>query len=253
MGDAVTTTDGDRDRPERVGVGGPVTGRPAAQGDIRPLRPLVVRHHDVVDNLRTAYDGGAESRDSREKTPWKLAERAAYLQRLKDERRPRLLEIGAGTGQDSRYFQEHGLEVTAIDLSPGMVARCRAKGVDATVMDVLGLDFPAESFDAVYTVNCLLHVPNADLPAALERIRAVLRPGGLVYLGVYGGPAEEGISETDVHDPPRFFSWRTDEQIQQFAEKSFDLVDFHVVEPEAAHFQSLTLRRPVSAPGESAA
>jgi SAM-dependent methyltransferase len=205
---------------------------------------MSARYRDVVESLRTAYDGAVEHRDRMEKAPWKVTERAAFLRRLRDESCRRLLELGAGTGQDSAFFAGHGLQVVATDLSPEMVARCREKGLDARVMDFLHLDFPAESFDAVYALNCLLHVPNADLPAVLEVIASVLRPGGLFFLGVYGRDlAEEGAFEDGIHHPPRFFSWRTDEQIQQFARRGFDIVDFHVVGQGRQHFQSLTLRR----------
>jgi len=203
------------------------------------------RYQDVTETLRTAYDGAVEHRDRLEKAPWKITERAGFLRRLRDDGCRRLLELGAGTGQDSAFFAGHGLQVVATDLSPQMVARCREKGLDARVMDFLHLDFPDGSFDAVYALNCLLHVPNADLPAVLEIIASVLRPGGLFFLGVYGrDAAEEGPLDDGVHDPPRFFSWRTDEQIQQFAGRCFDSVDFHVVGLGQLHFQSLTLRRP---------
>jgi len=202
------------------------------------------RHEDVLDALRTAYDGGAATRDRREKASWKLAERAAFLERLRGQGSRRLLELGAGTGHDSAYFQEHGLDVVAVDLSPQMVARCRAKGLDARVMDFLHLDFPPESFDAAYAINCLLHVPDGDLPAVLAAIRGLLRPGGLFFLGVYGGREHAGTLDDDDHDPPRFFAFRTDEAIQRYAARSFDIVDFHVVAPDGLHFQSLTLRRP---------
>ena len=89
-----------------------------------------------------------------------------------------------------------------------------------------------------------LHVPNADLPAVLAAIRAVLRPGGWLYMGVYGGDGHEGPAEDDRHEPPRFFSWRTDEQIKGFVTRYFSLVDCHVIEPGRLHFQSLTMRRP---------
>jgi hypothetical protein len=68
--------------------------------------------------------------------------------------------------------------------------------------------------------------------------------GGLFFLGVYGGDAGEGVAAWDHHDPPRFFSWRTDEQLRRFAEASFDVVDFHVASAGDHRFQSLTLRRP---------
>jgi SAM-dependent methyltransferase len=162
-----------------------------------------VRYEDVIGSLREAYDGGAERRDVSGKASWKLVEREAFLRRLNAQGGGRLLEIGAGTGQDSVYFRENGLDVVAVDLAPAMVALCREKGVDAHVMDFLSLDFAPGSFDAVYALNCLLHVPNSDLPAVLEAIRAVTRPGGLFFLGVYGGGdvLGEGSFEWDDHRP----------------------------------------------------
>jgi SAM-dependent methyltransferase len=204
-------------------------------------------YQQVRADLRLAYDSAADRRDRKDKQPWKLAERAAFLARLQQANSMRLLEIGAGTGQDSAFFASCGLDVVATDLSPAMVARCRAKGLDARVMDFSQPDFPPESFDAIYAMNCLLHVPNAELPAVLASIARVLRPGGLFFLGVYGGSeaSEEGPAESDDHVPARFFSWRTDDQIAQFASVSFDIVDFHVVQPGSEYrFQSLTLRRP---------
>lgn len=203
------------------------------------------RYTDVVDNLRRSYDSGVERRDQMHKTPWKLAEREAFAERLRADGCRRLLEIGAGTGQDSEYFAGLGLQVVAVDLSPAMVRRCRDKGIDAHAMDLRHLDLPPSSFDAVYSLNCLLHVPNADLPAVLRNIRAVLRPGGWFFLGVYGNEesSEGPATEWDDHDPPRFFSWRSNEQIQRFARESFDIVDFHTVPVrDGETFQSLTLR-----------
>ncbi|SCG53051.1 class I SAM-dependent methyltransferase [Micromonospora humi] len=205
---------------------------------------MSLRYDDVLGPLREAYDARASWRDALTKEPWKLAERQAFRNRLAPG--ARLLEIGAGTGQDGVYFQQEGFAVVATDLSPAMVEHCRAKGIEAHVMDFLHLDFPADSFDAVFAMNCLLHVPNHDLPAVLAAIRTVLRPGGLFFVGVYGGnESAEGPKSDDEHGPPRFFSWRTDEQLLGFATAWFDVVDFHSIGVGRGHrFQSLTLRRP---------
>ncbi|TYB35037.1 class I SAM-dependent methyltransferase [Micromonospora sp. AP08] len=205
---------------------------------------MTIRYADVLRPLREAYDSRAAWRDGLSKEPWKVAERQAFRDRLAAG--ARLLEIGAGTGQDSAWFQREGFGVVAADLSPAMVEHCRAKGIEAHVMDFLRLDFPASSFDAVFAMNCLLHVPNQDLPAVLAAIRAILRPGGLFFVGVYGSTeSAEGPISGDQHEPPRFFSFRTDEQLLTFAAASFDVVDFHSVDVGGGHrFQSLTLRRP---------
>ena len=69
---------------------------------------------------------------------------------------------------------------------------------------------------------------------------------GLFFVGVWGGTERaEGPIAGDEHVPPRFFSWRTDEQLLGFASAWFDVVDFHAVGAGRGHrFQSLTLRRP---------
>jgi SAM-dependent methyltransferase len=208
------------------------------------MTDMAVRYDDVLGPLREAYDARAAWRDARTREPWKVAERQAFRNRLAPG--TRLLEVGAGTGQDSAYFQGEGLSVVAADLAPAMVEHCRAKGIEAHVMDFLHLNLPTRSFDAVYAMNCLLHVPNRDLPAVLAAIRAVLRPGGLFFVGVYGGnDSGEGTIDNDEHTPARFFSWRTDEQLLSFAAASFDVVDFHTVDlGHGYRFQSLTLCRP---------
>lgn len=204
-------------------------------------------YDQIRAELRASYGAdGARYRDTQEKPDWKLAERAGFLGRLQQQNCRTLLEMGAGTGQDGLYFAAGGLEVTASDLSPDMAAACRAKGLRAVVMEIGAPAFRAGSFDAVYAMNCLLHVPNAELPRALAAIQRLLRPGGLFFLGVHGGVGEEGPLAGDDHVPPRFFSRRTDAQIQDFARGFFEIVDFHVVSlrPDHHGFQSLTLRRP---------
>src|SRR3954466_9620465 len=125
---------------------------------------MTSRYADVLADLRAPYDPGAADREKLIKQQFKLDERAAFLDRVRAIEAETLLEVGAGTGQDSLFFAEEGLDVTAVDQSPEMVDWCRAKGLRAYVRDVLHLGFEPDSFDAVYTMNCLLHVPNADLP-----------------------------------------------------------------------------------------
>ncbi|MCY1137782.1 class I SAM-dependent methyltransferase [Actinoplanes sp. Pm04-4] len=202
---------------------------------------------DVVARNRSAYnERAAANRDTHPKEQWKQDERAAFLDRLRAAEARTLLEVGCGTGQDSLYFQQEGLEVTAADLSPAMVSHARSKGLNASVRDVLALGFPESTFDAVYSLNTLLHVPNADLDAALAAIRTVLTPGGLFFLGVYGGgKEEEGVVPEDVHEPPRFFSFRSDQQLLAYAVRAFEVLDFHIRNDGTDfRFQSLTLVKP---------
>jgi SAM-dependent methyltransferase len=129
-----------------------------------------------------------------------------------------------------------------------MVERCRALGLVAHVMDVADLRFPPGAFGAVYAMNCLVHVPKAQLRGVLEGIRRVLEPGGLFYLGLYGGREFEGVWEGDHFEPKRFFCHHPDEDLRVRVGEVFDLESFQRIAHgwNGLHFQSLILRRPLA-------
>ena len=198
------------------------------------------------NNLIKSYNKHAQERDTYKKEVWKVEERANFLALLQSKNKRSLLEIGAGTGQDSKFFQDIGMNVICIDLSPEMIKLCQQKGLSAQVMDMTNLDFPPDSFDAVYSLNSLLHIPKADFRIVLENIRKVLKPSGLFYLGVYGSDEEfEGIWEQDAYNPKRFFSFYTDENIQKITSEIFQLQYFKRIPTTGnnLHFQSLILEK----------
>ena len=199
------------------------------------------------DDLRSTYDKTAQDRDAVKASAWKVEERKRFLDMLQAAEKKTLLELGAGPGRDALFFERNGLEVTTTDLSPEMVRLCRAKGLRAQVMDFMALDFPEASFDAVFALNSLLHTPKKDLPDVLKGICRVLKPGGLFYLGVYGGHDFEGVWPDDPLEPKRFFAYYTDQNLLKRVGRAFETVYFRQVQTERGanfHFQSLVLRKP---------
>ncbi|MQM28032.1 class I SAM-dependent methyltransferase [Glycomyces albidus] len=180
-------------------------------------------YEKVKADLRAAYDADADAREAMEDAVWKQDERTRFHAHLREAGARTLLEIGAGHGVSGRFFADRGLAVTCTDLSPELVERCRAKGLDARVMDFSRLDFPDGAFDAVFGMNCLLHVPKAELPGVLAGIDRVLAPGGLFYWGQYGGRDSEGVWDTDRYEPKRYFSFFTSARIEAAAEEYFRL------------------------------
>jgi SAM-dependent methyltransferase len=208
----------------------------------------VEEYYRVVAGLRQAYGpAAAAERDGREKEAFKADERRRFLDLLRDRGATSLLEAGAGTGHDSLYFQGQGLRVLCTDLSPAMVELCKAKGLDARVADFLGLGVPPASFDAVYALNCLLHVPTPDLPRVLEAISEVLVPGGLFYAGTWGGADEEGPMQDERHPAPRFFAFRSDKSMTEALAERFHVLSFMTVAADGNHFQSFVLEKPRTA------
>lgn len=99
----------------------------------------------------------------------------------------RLLEVGVGTGLSLDKYRPD-MEVTAIDLSPEMLARARAKANRLNLknvhlpppMDAARMDFEDGTFDKVVAMYVLTVVPEpARVMAELER---VCKPGGEVIV-----------------------------------------------------------------------
>lgn len=199
----------------------------------------------IKEQLQQAYDRNAPERDQSRMAPWKFEQRQQYLQVLLEEDKNRILELGAGPGRDGSYFQEHRFEVVCTDLSEEMVRLCLDKGLDARQMDFYALDFPDGSFDSVYAMNCLLHVPKSELAGVLDEISRVLVPGGLFFMGMYGGESSEGVWADDQYEPKRFFAMYSDDELQETVGRKFKIEEFLTV-PQgdgAPHHQSLLLRK----------
>ncbi|MFE9370621.1 class I SAM-dependent methyltransferase [Streptomyces sp. NPDC006711] len=128
------------------------------------------------------------------------AVRAAWDERLGSwlpEHPGQLLDLGCGTGSLSLLAAARGHRVTAVDLSPRMVERARAKlaGTGARVLTGDASRPPVEggAFDVVLARHVVWALP--DHEAVLRHWWSLLRPGGRLVLveGVWGAtgiPAE---------------------------------------------------------------
>jgi ubiquinone/menaquinone biosynthesis C-methylase UbiE len=105
--------------------------------------------------------------------------------RLFGRARGRVLELGVGTGLNLASYPP-GVRLTAIDLSPRMLARARRRAahlgldVDLRVADIQALPFPDASFDTVAATRVFCSV--ADPLRGLREAARVVRDDGQVLL-----------------------------------------------------------------------
>src|SRR5262245_24391185 len=96
------------------------------------------------------------------------------------------LDLATGTGDIAFAVESRCRRVIGLDVTPRMIQLAKAKGLKKRpgtsalpvflVGDMIALPFPDASFDLVTTGYGLRNVP--DLPAAIDEIRRVLKPGG---------------------------------------------------------------------------
>ncbi|MBM3944013.1 MAG: class I SAM-dependent methyltransferase [SAR202 cluster bacterium] len=111
----------------------------------------------------------------------KAGERAEFLGLLPDVKGLRVLDLGCGAGQLSRYLAEQGAaSVVGVDLSEKMLELARAKWAHPRVTyqrDALETaSFPNGSFDLVVSSLAFHYVE--DYVGLVRRIAGWLRPGG---------------------------------------------------------------------------
>ncbi|MEX1997909.1 MAG: class I SAM-dependent methyltransferase [Candidatus Andersenbacteria bacterium] len=129
----------------------------------------------------------------------------------------KVLDVGSGPGRDGLILQQQGLAVTCLDAAEAMVRLSAAKGLESIVGDFTQLPFTDHTFDAVWVYTTLLHVPKAEIHQPLQEIQRVLKPQGLLGLGLIEGTTE-GYRESAGVNMPRWFSFYTKHEVSDLLE-----------------------------------
>lgn len=140
---------------------------------------------DRFEQQRALPDGAAQSA------------RAAMLTAIGHLDRPRLLDLGAGSGRFGWPFVAAGDDYIGVDLSAGMLRAFvtrNAVGKRPLLVQADGcaLPFGDASFDAVLLISVFGDMPDCQL--LIDEARRVLRAGGALIAGGTAVP-EDGIDE----------------------------------------------------------
>lgn len=152
-------------------------------------------HENAYQRRRAAGEVGWDSAET-------YAQRQAVLSRILVQgfapTSGRVLELGCGAGNISRWLAAQGFTATGIDLSPTAIAWARecaeADRLDAQFVagNVLQLTdhFPEASFDWVLDGHCFHCILGADRARFLNEAKRILKPGGFLLIDTMAGPVD---------------------------------------------------------------
>lgn len=121
-------------------------------------------------------------------------------------------------------LRDRGAEVVGLDLSAGMLRTAGLAGV--VQADMRRLPVRTGVLDGVWSQAALLHVPRADVPAALAEFRRVLAPTGLLHLVVSEGEGQGWEAHRYGSALPRWFVHHSEEKLRELLNTAgFDVLD----------------------------
>ena len=103
---------------------------------------------------------------------------------------PKVLDFGCGSGRDTKYFLESGLQVTAVDGSEEM-CRYASEFTGIQVQNMLFQDLNEQNqYDGIWACSSILHLPKNELRMVLSKMVDALCDDGIIYTSFKYGDFE---------------------------------------------------------------
>jgi SAM-dependent methyltransferase len=153
---------------------------------------------------------------------------------------PRLVDVGAGPGLDTAEWQADGFEVVGLDLAFENARLMQQRDLRAVTGSLYTLPFRTHAFDALWTMSTFVHVPHDRFDEAITEMIRVVRPGGLLGIGTWGGRDFEGVPEFGDIRPYRFFSLAAHDRWHEMLARHAHVETFDTYQPTGAdnwHYQ----------------
>jgi ubiquinone/menaquinone biosynthesis C-methylase UbiE len=138
-----------------------------------------------MSNVSTAYNQWAEIYDSNKNRTRDL-EAISLRTLLAGRRFSNCLEIGCGTGKNTEWLLTIAEQITAVDLSEGMLSKASEK-IKSLQVDFIQADitqdwqFANGQYDLATFSLVLEHIENLD--SIFAKLKTVMQPNGYVYVG----------------------------------------------------------------------
>ncbi|KGD99188.1 class I SAM-dependent methyltransferase [Rhizobium sp. YS-1r] len=143
-----------------------------------------------------------------------------------------ILEAGCGSGWFCNQLSRYG-SVTATDLSDEVLARAsrRMPHIRFVPGDFMHLDFGAEKFDVVVTLEVLSHVE--EQAAFVRKLADHLRPGGYLMMATQNRYVLENFNNVPPPATGQIRRWVDKGELRNLLENNFVVTELFTVSPKA--------------------
>ena len=101
-----------------------------------------------------------------------------------------ILDLGCGSGRDSRYFSNYGYEVISVDYSDEMVKMAgEFLNKEVIKIDMRQMDFK-DKFDGIWACASVLHIKKNEMAKVLKNSYCALKDSGIMYMSFKYGEGE---------------------------------------------------------------
>jgi ubiquinone/menaquinone biosynthesis C-methylase UbiE len=139
---------------------------------------------DLLNKVKDNYNAIAGEFSSTRQVLWPEAKQLFDCIKSGDK----VLDLGCGNGRCVEIIKSKGGEYVGIDISDKLVeiAKGRYPAENFQVGDALSLPYPDNSFDLVYSIAVLHHIPSAQMREQfIQEAKRALNPGGFFILTVW--------------------------------------------------------------------
>jgi SAM-dependent methyltransferase len=155
----------------------------------------------MAKGMRASYDCVAEEYGRRyfhefDHKPFDREILDRFVERVRG--RGPVCDMGCGPGEVACYLHAHGVgDVLGIDISPEMVEQARKlnSGVPFHQGDMLNLDAEDNSWGGIAAFYSIIHIPREQVVDALQEMKRVLKPAGLLLLTFHIGQETLHVDE----------------------------------------------------------
>ena len=133
----------------------------------------------------------------------------------------KILDVAAGFGKDVTYFCDRGFECIGIDFCDEFIKKSKELYSNVIIhkMSFLEIDFPENTFDALWSRGALFHISKRDFLTVLNKLSMILKPDGVFYIQLIAGNHDDLIDRIGNVEGYAHYSYSSVDELKTIMEK----------------------------------